>query len=39
MIGDNLEADIEPVLALGFKIIHVDAQQTGKSIRDALNVT
>ena len=39
MIGDNLEADIEPALALGFKVFHVDARQAGKSIRGALSVT
>lgn len=39
MIGDNLEADIEPALALGLRVFHVDARQAGKSIRDALSVT
>tara|TARA_R110001606_G_scaffold144879_4_gene284233 strand:- start:1907 stop:2206 length:300 start_codon:yes stop_codon:yes gene_type:complete len=39
MIGDNLEADIEPALALGLRVFHVDARELGKSIRDALSVT
>lgn len=39
MIGDSLEADIEPARALGFTVFHVDARQAGKSIRDALSVT
>tara|TARA_R110002167_G_scaffold206540_2_gene410531 strand:+ start:136 stop:804 length:669 start_codon:yes stop_codon:yes gene_type:complete len=39
MIGDNLEADIEPALALGLKVFHVDARQAGKSIRDAVSAT
>lgn len=39
MIGDNLVADIEPALALGLRVFHVDAQQQGKSIRDAVQAT
>lgn len=39
MIGNNLEVDIEPAMALGLRVFHVEARQAGKSIRDALSVT
>lgn len=38
MIGDNFEADIEPALALGMKVFHVNALEIGRSIIHAFNV-
>ena len=35
MIGDNIEVDIEPALALGMKVFHVNALEAGRSIRHA----
>jgi HAD superfamily hydrolase (TIGR01549 family) len=38
MIGDNMEADILPALALGMGVFHVNALEVGRSIRDATRV-
>jgi len=35
MIGDDMDADIKPALALGMKVFHVSPFETGRSIRDA----
>jgi putative hydrolase of the HAD superfamily len=38
MIGDNLEADIEPARALGLRVFHVDSREAGRSVIDALSL-
>jgi putative hydrolase of the HAD superfamily len=35
MVGDNLEADIEPAILLGMQTFHVNALKTGRCIRYA----
>ncbi len=36
MIGDNLEADIEPAKALGINVFHVDHTKQGRTVFDVL---
>lgn len=36
MIGDNLEADIEPAEALGIRAFHVDHRQAGRTVLDVI---
>jgi putative hydrolase of the HAD superfamily len=38
MVGDNLEADIEPAIALGLRVFHVDPRTPGRTIPDAAGV-
>ncbi len=35
MVGDNIDFDIKPALALGMKAFHVSALVAGQTIRDA----
>lgn len=36
MIGDNLEADIEPAQALGIRVFHIDHMQIGRTVLDVI---
>lgn len=38
MVGDDLEADIQPALALGMRVFHVNPVAPGRTIRDAIRM-